>query len=360
MTTGSTMSAPPRATGRARRPRPSSPGSSGSRTPALSPADRTNRAILKRGLEEAIEANRYGQRVMLFTTYAGWHQGFADLADNRAAPDQGRLRELSRPHRAISEAERRRARRSPAEAVRGGFTLPCSVLGNYEKEHLRSDRRGSGQVALLRAVHPDPAGRRRARPNGRRCRREARRMVARRAQPGLRQASRLSTATTYLPKCATVRQRLGPARRPRILCLPGAAGDDHRPARPTRSTRSASPRSARIRRRDGEGGEARPASRAARPSSASCAPIPDISRRPPAELMAGGGARPPRRSTARCRASSRPCRASPTGCARSRPRPRRGRRPLITARARRRAALPAPITSTPRSSTRGRSGSFRR
>src|SRR5688500_12559306 len=38
---------------------------------ALSPADRVNRAILKRGLEDMIEANRYGQRVMLFTTYSG-------------------------------------------------------------------------------------------------------------------------------------------------------------------------------------------------------------------------------------------------------------------------------------------------
>src|SRR5918994_605224 len=49
---------------------------------ALSPADRVNRAILKRGLEDVVEANRYGQRVMLFTSYAGWHQGFVDLANS--------------------------------------------------------------------------------------------------------------------------------------------------------------------------------------------------------------------------------------------------------------------------------------
>src|SRR3712207_3785586 len=42
---------------------------------ALSPADRTNRAILQRMLEETVEGQRYGQRNMLFTTYYGWHQG---------------------------------------------------------------------------------------------------------------------------------------------------------------------------------------------------------------------------------------------------------------------------------------------
>src|ERR1700684_248222 len=34
---------------------------------ALSPEDRTNRAILKRALEGAVEGNRYPQRAMLFT-----------------------------------------------------------------------------------------------------------------------------------------------------------------------------------------------------------------------------------------------------------------------------------------------------
>jgi uncharacterized protein (DUF885 family) len=46
----------------------------------LAPADRTNHAILRRGLAETVEANRYPQRAMLFTTYYGWHQGFAGMA----------------------------------------------------------------------------------------------------------------------------------------------------------------------------------------------------------------------------------------------------------------------------------------
>ncbi|HET9638570.1 MAG TPA: DUF885 domain-containing protein [Allosphingosinicella sp.] len=99
---------------------------------ALSPADRVNRAILKRGLEEGIEANRFGQRVMLFTTYAGWHQAFAGLADNlpfRTKADyESYLTRL-----ALYPKQNDNALDITGQAVRGGFTLPCSVLGNYEK-----------------------------------------------------------------------------------------------------------------------------------------------------------------------------------------------------------------------------------
>jgi uncharacterized protein (DUF885 family) len=99
---------------------------------ALAPADRVNRAILKRGLEESIEANRFGQRVMLFTTYAGWHQNFAGLADNlpfRTAADyESYLTRLG-----LYPKQNDAALDITGQAVRGGFVLPCSVLGNYEK-----------------------------------------------------------------------------------------------------------------------------------------------------------------------------------------------------------------------------------
>ncbi|HEY5723167.1 MAG TPA: DUF885 domain-containing protein [Allosphingosinicella sp.] len=98
----------------------------------LSPADRTNRAILKRSLEEIVEANRYGQRVMLFTTYAGWHQGFADMANSvplRTRADYRSYLTRIALYPKLNDA----ALGITAEAVRGGFTLPCSVLANYEK-----------------------------------------------------------------------------------------------------------------------------------------------------------------------------------------------------------------------------------
>jgi uncharacterized protein (DUF885 family) len=99
---------------------------------ALSPADRVNRAILKRGLEEGIEANGFPQRVMLFTTYAGWHQNFAGLADNvplRTRADyESYLARL-----ALYPKQNDAALDITGQAVRGGFVLPCSVLGKFEK-----------------------------------------------------------------------------------------------------------------------------------------------------------------------------------------------------------------------------------
>jgi len=98
----------------------------------LAPTDRVNRAILRRLLAEDVEANGFGQRDMLFTTYAGWHQGFAGLARN-----------LSFRTRADYESYLTRIAQYPrlndqalavtANAVRGRFVLPCSVLANHER-----------------------------------------------------------------------------------------------------------------------------------------------------------------------------------------------------------------------------------
>ena len=98
----------------------------------LSEADRVNRAILRRGLAEAVELERFGQRNMLFTTYWGWHQDAAGMANNL-------------PFRTRSDYESylRRIEQYPTlndqalsitrEAVRGGFVLPCSVLDGFEQ-----------------------------------------------------------------------------------------------------------------------------------------------------------------------------------------------------------------------------------
>ncbi len=98
----------------------------------LSGQDRVNRAILRRLLAEDIEADGFGQRDMLFTTYAGWHQAFAGLARN-----------LSFRTRADYESYLTRIAQYPrlndqalaltATAVRGRFVLPCSVLANHER-----------------------------------------------------------------------------------------------------------------------------------------------------------------------------------------------------------------------------------
>jgi len=166
---------------------------------ALAPADRINRAILKRGLEEGIAANRFRQRVMLFTTYAGWHQSFAGLADSlpfRTRADyESYLTRL-----ALYPRQNDAALDITDQAVRGGFTLPCSVLGNYEK-------------GIAGVIAEDPARSRfyepftRPRPGdvsdaewtGMQAR--ARRVIADVLNPAY--AKHLAFyRTTYLPKCA--------------------------------------------------------------------------------------------------------------------------------------------------------------
>jgi uncharacterized protein (DUF885 family) len=70
--------------------------------------------------------------MMLFTTYAGWHQNFAGLAEN--LPFRGRedyesyLARLERYPQMNDTALEITAR-----AVHDGYVLPCSVLGNTEK-----------------------------------------------------------------------------------------------------------------------------------------------------------------------------------------------------------------------------------
>ncbi|HEV2078488.1 MAG TPA: DUF885 domain-containing protein [Allosphingosinicella sp.] len=98
----------------------------------LSPADRTNRAILKRVLEERIESQRYGQRKMLFTSYYGWHQGFAGMAGNlplRTKADYESYLTRLALYPQMNDANLK----TTAEAVQEGYVLPCSILDGYEK-----------------------------------------------------------------------------------------------------------------------------------------------------------------------------------------------------------------------------------
>ena len=98
----------------------------------LASADRVNRAILIRQLGEMVADNAFGQRDMLFSTYYGWHQGFAELArglpfHNRADYESYLARIAQYP--ALND----QALAITANAVRGGYVLPCSVLGGYER-----------------------------------------------------------------------------------------------------------------------------------------------------------------------------------------------------------------------------------
>ena len=98
----------------------------------LSPADRINRAILKRMLEEQIEGNRFGQRMILFTNREGFHQTIAGLADvvplRTRADYESYLARLAR-YPALNDE----AIGVTRQAVAKGYALPCEAMGGFEK-----------------------------------------------------------------------------------------------------------------------------------------------------------------------------------------------------------------------------------
>ncbi len=98
----------------------------------LSGAAKTNKAILARALGDAVASNRFGERSMLFTTYASWYQDFAALADN--SPFAGKRDYESYLDRlAAYPSENQEAIRITRAAIAGGYVQPCSVLGGIQQ-----------------------------------------------------------------------------------------------------------------------------------------------------------------------------------------------------------------------------------
>jgi uncharacterized protein (DUF885 family) len=101
-------------------------------TTRLSPSERVTRAILRRDLAASVEGNRFGQRTVLFTTYYGWHTGFADLGTDHPFRDRtdydayvARLGAF--PH------QNRGAIATTRAALAGGFAQPCAPFVGYER-----------------------------------------------------------------------------------------------------------------------------------------------------------------------------------------------------------------------------------
>lgn len=97
---------------------------------SLSPERRTDKQVLAWMLSDDIAQNRFGERMMLFTTYASWHQSFADIADNLpfySRADYGSyLKRLS-----LYPEYNAQAMAITARAVKEGYVQPCSVLGRF-------------------------------------------------------------------------------------------------------------------------------------------------------------------------------------------------------------------------------------
>lgn len=98
---------------------------------ALDAADRVNRDVLLWMLRDDIDGDRHlAERLMLFTTYYGWHQGFSAMADGlpfyTRADYESYLTRLS-----LYPGMNGDALAITREAIRGGYVQPCSVLGAY-------------------------------------------------------------------------------------------------------------------------------------------------------------------------------------------------------------------------------------
>ncbi len=98
----------------------------------LTAAQKIEYGILKRTLSETVEGNSFGQRTMNFSTYSGWHQSFAGMANNlpfRTKADfesyNARLKQYWRVNdESIAVAN---------AAIKGKYVLPCAILDGYEK-----------------------------------------------------------------------------------------------------------------------------------------------------------------------------------------------------------------------------------
>jgi uncharacterized protein (DUF885 family) len=97
----------------------------------LSAADRVNKAILRRSLSEGIEANRFGQRVIIFSNRGGWHQQIAGLANNltfKTRADYDNYLKRLAQYPALNDE----AIKISTQAIREGYTLPCASLDGFE------------------------------------------------------------------------------------------------------------------------------------------------------------------------------------------------------------------------------------
>ncbi len=100
-------------------------------TDSLDANDRVNYGILRRSLEEAVEANTYGQRALNFTNRSGWHSSFAGMANNlpfrNAADYKSYITRLKQYDRVNAESIA-----VANTAIKGGYTLPCDAIEGYE------------------------------------------------------------------------------------------------------------------------------------------------------------------------------------------------------------------------------------
>ncbi|MFL6739531.1 MAG: DUF885 domain-containing protein [Sphingomicrobium sp.] len=97
---------------------------------SLSPSEQANYLILKRTLDNAVEANRFGHRQMLYSTLGSYHDFLAGMAENQpfrtVADYENYLKRIALvPERMQAYGE------ISAKAAREGYTQPCVTLTRF-------------------------------------------------------------------------------------------------------------------------------------------------------------------------------------------------------------------------------------
>ncbi len=98
----------------------------------LAAADRVNKSILRRQLQSAIDANRFGQRMVLFSNRYGWHQGLAGLGESltfRSKPDYENYLKRLAAYPALNDE----ALRISTRALGEGYVLPCAAMTGFDQ-----------------------------------------------------------------------------------------------------------------------------------------------------------------------------------------------------------------------------------
>jgi uncharacterized protein (DUF885 family) len=113
--------------------------------------------ILKRTLAGTIEANGFGQRAINFSTYSGWHQNFAGMADNSPFRNKADFQSYNARLKRYYEVNEQ-AIAVANTAIKGKYTLPCEVLSGYENGIaglIKSDERESRYFQPYAGKRPD-------------------------------------------------------------------------------------------------------------------------------------------------------------------------------------------------------------
>src|SRR5690606_18273023 len=97
---------------------------------SLPSSEQANRAILKLQLEDAVEANRFGQRQLLYSTLGSYHEFLAEMTETMPFPAAADYENYLARLELVPERMRSYGEIS-LKAAREGYVQPCVTMGGF-------------------------------------------------------------------------------------------------------------------------------------------------------------------------------------------------------------------------------------